>query len=214
MTVREIAAAAAVLLQADDVYAALTETVDTGVADATAPDTEQGASDTTETTEIAGGGDTIDTDADVRMLVKCVNMATAELCADGFPLCVTDAHAATDGFIPISAFTRVPSAVREVVKDGARVPFSVDSRGVRVSGGGTYKVTYAAVPNDAGLDETAETGALCDRNIAAYLTARNYCLITGRTDEASVWDQRYNAEAEKRRLTRRAALKGRKWLSI
>lgn len=210
MTVREIAAAAAVLLQADDVYAALTETTNTGVADATAPDNEQGA----DGAATAGGGDTIDTDADVRMLVKCVNMATAELCADGFPLCVTDALAATDGFIPISAFTREPSAVREVVKDGARVPFSVDSRGVRVSGVGTYKVTYAAVPKDAGLDETAETGALCDRNIAAYLTARNYCLITGRTDEASVWDQRYNAEAEKRRLTRRAALKGRKWLSI
>lgn len=180
MGVKDIAKAAAVILQADDIVSAL---------------------------EIGDYGD-----SDVCTLVKCINLATAELCTDGFPVCVSEVLPATKGFIALTLLSREPSGVREVTKDGVRVPFSVDPRGVRVSGDGMYTVVYDAVPKEVGLSDDAEVNALCDCNIAAYLTARNYCLITGRTDEASVWDQRYNAEAEKRRLTRRAKLKGRKWL--
>ena len=63
-----------------------------------------------------------------------------------------------------------------------------------------------------GADDELAVGAGADAEMLTYLAARNFCLITGRTDEASVWDQRYNAEAENKRLRRRATLPRRAWL--
>ena len=180
MTVREIARAAAVLLQADDISAALG-------------------------TAAAAGNE------DVRTLVSCVNLAAAELCADGFPLCYTEELSATNGVIPFSVLSHTPSRIVSVKRGGAAVPFAVDTQGVKVGSGGKHAVTYYAVPNERSLDQTVEVGALCDANVLAYYAARNYCLVTGRTDEASIWDQRGNAEAEKHRLARRAKLKRREW---
>lgn len=181
MTVREMARAAAVLLQADDITAALG------------------------TTAAAGN-------EDVRTLVSCVNLAAAELCADGFPLCYTEELSAANGVIPFSGLSHTPSRILAVKRDGAAVPFAADVQGVKVGSSGKHAVTYYAVPDERSLDQAVEVGAFCDANILAYYTARNYCLVTGRTDEASIWDQRGNAEAEKRRLARRAALKKREWI--
>lgn len=183
MTVRQIASTAAALLQADDMEAILESGDNTAALD----------------------------DADVKTLIKCVNLAAAELCADGFPLCYTQELAAENGIIGFGDFTALPSTVRAVVKNGAPARFAIDTRGIKVHGDGVYAVTYSAVPSDKNVDDEVEVGALCDGNIVAYLAARNFCLITGRTDEASVWDQRYTAEAEKRRLTRRATVAGRRW---
>ena len=153
-----------------------------------------------------------ETGDDVRVIAKCVNMAVAEMSGDGFPLCERQVLTARDGVIPLSSFSRAPTGVRETTADGKRVAFTVDSLGVHVPRDGEYCVTYCFAFKDSELDDKAELGALCDKYVATYLTARNYCLITGRTDEASIWDQRYNAEAEKLRLTRRARIQGRKWL--
>ena len=72
-------------------------------------------------------------------------------------------------------------------------------------------MTYTVSPEDKALDDTVTVGVLADEEMLAYLAARNYCIVTGRSDEASVWDQRYSSESEKKRLTRRAALCPRVW---
>lgn len=183
MTVKQIASAAAALLQADDITAAL---------DAATPD------DGTEAT--------MPTDPDTLTLIKCVELAAAELAADGFPLVFEETLAAANGIIPLAVFTRAPITVKSVKKGGSATAFSVDSRGVSVGGDGEYTVRYHASPETRALDEQADVSALCDISLVAYLASRDFCLITGRTDEASIWDQRYNAEAEKRRLARRSVL--------
>ena len=63
-----------------------------------------------------------------------------------------------------------------------------------------------------GVADEVELGAFAT-GLIEYLAARDYCLITGRTDEASVWDQRYNAEAENKRIRRRAVMPRRAWLA-
>lgn len=181
MTVRQIAASAAVLLQADDMESAL-------------------ASD-----------EEID-DADVKTLIKCVNLAAAELCLDGFPLCRTQEFSVTDRLIPLGAFESSPSAVRSVKRYGISVRYTLDSLGIKVPANGTYTVKYTVVPSDKNIDDDIEVGASVDEYTLVFLVCRDYCLITGRTDDAQIWDQRYNAEAEKKRLARRAALNGRSWL--
>ncbi|MCM1368005.1 MAG: hypothetical protein NC184_04260 [Roseburia sp.] len=203
MTVRQIAISAAALLQADDIEAALAaadeETTETG-----------------ETGENANGGtasqiSAID-DADVRTLIKCVNLAAAELCLDGFPICRTREFTVTDGVIPLAAFAEQPSSVRSVKRYGVSVRYMFDSLGLKVPANGAYTVKYTVVPSDKNLDDDVETGAAADECILLFLVCRDYCLITGRTDEAQIWDQRYGAESEKKRLSRRAQMGARAWI--
>ncbi|MCH5164801.1 MAG: hypothetical protein J1G01_00165 [Clostridiales bacterium] len=182
MTVREIAVSAAVLLQADDIEDLLCDS---------------------ETPEI--------TDADVKALIECVHLAAAEL-AGHFPILKTVTAECDDRFIPLDVFDGGIATVKEVKKNGDITRFGFDSRGVRVIGRGSYEVTYTSPYAPVELDEDVQVGAGVDREMLTYLTVRNYCLITGRTDEAGIWDQRYNDEAESKRIERRASLPKRRWI--
>lgn len=186
MTVRQIALSAAAILQADDIENVLAASGEDGEAEA------------------------ID-DADVLTLIKCVNLAAAELAAD-MPVLHTVTALAQGGVIAPKSFDGTVTAVKSVTRNGCSVPFTFTSRGVGVNCDGEYKVTYVKEYEDAALDSELALGAGADSQTLSYLTARNYCLVTGRTDEAAIWDQRYNAEAEKKRLARRARLPKRAWL--
>lgn len=186
MTVRQIALSAAAILQADEMEAVLAA---------------------------SGDGDEPDIidDADVLTLIKCVNLAAAELAAD-MPVLRTVTVRAEGGVIAPDCFDGTVASIKSVTHNGYTVPFAFTSRGVGVSGDGEYVVTYVKEYEDAAVDSEIELGAGADSRTLGYLTARNYCLVTGRTDEAAIWDQRYNAEAEKKRMARRARLPKRTWL--
>lgn len=190
MTVKDIASNAAIVLQADDIAELLER--------ATA------AEDTDERTAAS-------TDPDVKTLVKCVNLAVAELCTE-LPVVYATAATAEGGLIPLSALPAGLSTVRAVKRRGTAVHFTLSVRGIAVDGDGEYTVEYTLAPTDGDLTDEVALGVGADADVVCYLAARNYCLVTGRNDEASVWDQRYCAEAEKRRLLRRARLPKRAWV--
>ncbi len=151
-------------------------------------------------------------DPDIKALVKAVNMAANELASSGFPILRTDERVADDrGFIEIAALNEPPIAVREVRMDGERVPFALDGLHIVVGRRGKCEIVYAVAHRALTIDDPVEFGALVDSAVAEYLAARNYCLITGRTDEARIWDQLYASHTEPRRLTRRAKLPKRVW---
>lgn len=185
MTVKEIALSAAAVLQADDIAEAI-----------------KAYSSSEADTEL---------DSDAETLIKCVNLAAAEI-SDDFPTLVSVTAVAENGIIPLSALDDV-SCVKSVTdKRGGVTAFRVDSLGVKVARDGAYTVTYTQTPREHNLDDEVVLGVGIDANTAAYLAARDYCLITGRADDAAVWDQMYNNAAENRRLRRRATLPRRKFL--
>lgn len=184
MTVKEIALGVAALLQADDIEEQLLQD--------------------------EGEGEPSD-DPDVKLLLTCVNSAIAGLAADGFPLVFSQAAVAADGLIPYSALTRKPSLVKSVKRGDRFVTFGLTADGITVPFDGCFCVEYAVEPAEAGADDEAEVGEMCDRSMAVYLAARNYCLATGRTDEAQIWDQTYDAQSAYKRLARRAKLPARAW---
>ena len=183
MTVKQIAIETAELLQADDIAELLSATAGADAAD----------------------------DADVKTLVRCVCLAAAELNAD-FPVISTITATAEGGFIPLSAFGGTVSAVIKAERNGRPVRFTLDTRGVGVPADGEYTLTFTLAPSASGLDDELSVGAGVDAHTAVYLAARNYCLVTGRADDAAVWDQLYNADAATRRLRRRAVLPKRTFL--
>lgn len=188
MTVRNIAVSVARLLQADDIESILTQTDEDGELSSAAAD-----------------------DEDVKLLVACINSATCDIAADGFPICVTETHEARGGAIALSEFTRTPSTVRKICDKTGTVTFEQAKTEIIVPRDGVYDITFTVEPENAELDANLEMGAMCDRSMLAYMSARNYCLVTGRTDEATVWDQMYEAHTARKRLTRRARLPRRVW---
>lgn len=182
MTVKNIARAAAELLTADDVVATLN-----------------------------GDPDEAAADDEVKIFVKAVNTAAVNAANDGFPIVKTEAVRSSGGRIMFDAFTRTPSSVCSVEENGRFVAFGFDSRGITVPNDGEYSVTFTVEPESAELLAHVETGAGCDFSVLAFLTARNYCLMTGRTDEARVWDQMYDSALVRKRLARRCSLPVRVW---
>lgn len=184
MTLKEIALAAAGLLQADDVEALIVS---------------------------AGKPEEYMSDSDAKCLILCADLAVKEAAADGFPIVRETNVVAKNKRIPLTDFPHEFCAVKSLLLNGRRAAFSVDMRGITVPEDGTYTVVYAETPREIEPEDDVVIGAFADKTMLGYLTARDYCLITGRTDEASIWDQRYATESERIRLGRRAALPARKW---
>lgn len=158
---------------------------------------------------LESGEDSALEDTDVKTLLKCVWLAVSEAAVD-FPLLSTvDANSIGGriAFVGSEPFIYIKS----VERNGRAVPFTADGACVSVRCDGVYQVTYAVRPQDCAVDEAVTLGADADRDMIAYLCARNYCLATGRYDEAGVWDQRYCGEAERRRIRRRATMPAREW---
>lgn len=185
MTARQIALSATVLLQADDIE----ETIKTAIMNANVTALE----------------------ADSRTLVRCIDLALSEIRGDGFPFVCEVEKASENGEITLPELGTALTVLK-VARDGRSVPFEVRSSKIIVKTDGTYKISYSRTHSDiTSLDGVIDVGAFVTTELVAYLAARNYCLVTGRTDEASVWDQMYSAESQKRRLTRRARLPRRAW---
>ncbi len=183
MVLKNIVRAAAELLTADDVVAILDGEPDTAI-----------------------------DDDEVKIFMKAANTAVSNAATDGFPIVKTETLVSSGRVIALDAFSRAPDTVREVgTATGRKVAFAFDSRGVSVPEDGEYIVTYTAEPLEAKLEDEAETGAGCNFYMLAFLTARNYCLMTGRSDEAQVWDQLYDSALVKKRIARRASLPPRAW---
>ena len=153
----------------------------------------------------------LDTDPDGMLLTAAAKTAVYEIANDGFPAVDTVTAAAKGGLIPMEEIGGNVLYVISVAKGGGIVRFTTTPYGVKVGSDGEYVVTYCIRIGEIGYYDDIKTD-LAPPYVVAYRAARNYCLMTGRTDEASIWDGRYAEEAEKLRVRRRSHLPRRRWV--
>ncbi len=155
-----------------------------------------------------------DTDPDAKLLTAAAKTAVYEINGDGFPFIKTAEAQAENGEISFRSLGDGDAVyVVSVEKDGSFVGFASLPNGIAVGADGSYTVKYCAkVGNDLGYDSEINLGAQIGLYEIAYRAARNYCLMSSRPDEASVWDQRYIEQTEKLRFRRRAFLPRRRWV--
>ena len=152
-------------------------------------------------------------DPEAQLLIAAGKAAIFEINNDGFPYVLTTTVIAEKGVIRYSMLDEVVLYVISVRKDGENVKFTTVPNGIYVGGDGKYSVTYCNYRcGNFGLTDEISVADGVEEFVFAYRTARNYCLMVGRNDEASVWDQRYNEEAAKVRCRRRARLPRRQWI--
>ena len=101
--------------------------------------------------------------------------------------------------------------VASVTADGKAVPYTVDQTGIRVGAPGTYEVTYSPEIFNVEIYENFDVAPEVGFVMMMHLIARNYCMMSGRMEEAAMYDSRYNDFAEKIRLKCRAQIPVRRF---
>lgn len=135
--------------------------------------------------------------------------ALAEISRD-FPEVYIATVTAKNGVIPYSAIKANGTInVRRVEQNNRAVPFTTDYVNIYVRGVGQYTVAYSVDLFDADLSGELSVVREVSAPMLIQLTARNYCIMCGRMDEAAVYDSRYDEYAQSIRLKRRAHIPGR-----
>lgn len=144
-------------------------------------------------------------------LIRCVRSALAEAYNE-FPVLKSKTVAAKGRRILFSALSNKACVVRRAERDGRAIAFSTDTDGIRVPFDGEYTVYYSEAYAEGEVTSEVALSAWAGKELLAYLSARNYCLVTGRTDAASIWDQMYLQELHAKRILKRAHMPARKFL--
>lgn len=149
----------------------------------------------------------------VSKIVMAVNQAFSEISLR-FPIFIKKKLKPIGSVIPRcemsgdGAFT-----VASVTLNGEPVPYTVDFAGIHIDNpSATYEVTFSPEIFDIQLYDDMDVPSDVGFVMILYLIARNYCTITGRMEEAAVYDGRYNDCAEHVRLKRRARIPARKFV--
>lgn len=149
----------------------------------------------------------------VAKLQMAICDAVAEISID-FPVCMKKTlNTLADGSIPRSAVSKGGAfKVISVTDGGKQIPFTVDHIGIHIDNLGKYEVTYVPEVFEVSITDKIDVAPEVGFVMTMYLVARNYCMLSGRMEEAAMYDSRYNDRAEKIRLKRRARMPQRKFV--
>lgn len=150
---------------------------------------------------------------ELELLVRCCKLVLHELSVSDFPLKTEVTAEAVDGRI---GFSDLPENMLEIIsvrKGGRRLPFTEFYDCVTVPESGKCKVTCTLAHPDITLGGNAfYEGNKPSVGLVAYGIAREYCLISGMSDDAATWDNRFIARVEEESRPRREMrVKARTW---
>ncbi|MCL2061234.1 MAG: hypothetical protein FWH03_01225 [Firmicutes bacterium] len=149
-----------------------------------------------------------------KLLLSCARAVLLEIAAEFVPLTRTANVAARNGKIPYADISKDLVEIISVKKAGRAVLFSSDYDGAHVFSDGIFEVTYAFLPNTENPDAALAyaNGKVNARN-AGYGVAAEYCIRTGQTDDAALWDKRYKDAMVAAAVRRReSCVARRRWL--
>ncbi|MCH5154745.1 MAG: hypothetical protein J1F71_05985 [Clostridiales bacterium] len=148
-------------------------------------------------------------DDNTERIFRALKDALSEVSRD-FPKMYRATVTAKNGVIPYSAIKANGTIyVKRVEQNKRNVPFTTDYINIYVRGDGQYTVAYTVDCFDADLSDELPTVREVGAPMLMHLTARNYCIMCGRMDEAAVYDSRYDEYAQSLRLKRGAHIPGR-----
>lgn len=146
-----------------------------------------------------------DSARDLDILLRCCNLILGEWSQGDFPLKTTAVLCAKQGKIAYADFDRKVTDISAVEQNGKRLPVQMYYDGITVPAEGMCTVTYTFAPPTVALDDVSPyAGDRPSVRLAAYGIAREYCLISGMTENAAVWDNRYVACLQDEANTKRA----------
>ena len=127
------------------------------------------------------------------ILVRCCNLVLQEL-SESFPLRGHTEAAIREGGISYAALPPRITHVYGVEQNGKRLAFTEEIDRIAVRGRGKATVKYCVRPPVVGVADVSPYPAdVPSARLLSYGIAREYCLISGMTDDAALWDGRFTA---------------------
>lgn len=220
MTIGECALSACKLLQLDEAATEIENAVLIDNADASGNNTasangngasgNNAASDNTDNAD-ASANDGLSEDA--QLIIDCVKSTVEEIADEFIPLMRVATATAVDREIVLSDLDENVNRVFSVKSGERERAFKCRYDRLIVPQDGEYAVAFSVAPTFGTLnDDICYTHSLISTRIIAFGVARDFCIITGRTDEANVWEQRFKAALESKLSTKKfIKLKRRGW---
>ena len=156
------------------------------------------------------------TDArELEQLVSCAHSVVNEVACEYVQMLQSDSVlSGSEGKIPYGKLSHSVVEVISICSGKYKTPFRPYFGGLDVGKAGEYTVTYAYAPNISDLSDTFDfgNGKVTPRNIG-YGIAAEYCIRTGETAAAVLWDKRYKDSLQAAvRRGREQKVRPRRWI--
>jgi len=175
MTIREIIYNAAIYGQIDEVILAIENNELLSNQDGTLSSS-------------SGNKDAADT---ANRLVRCANLVLGEIASEYLPLVKTEIVTSVDGLITFESLTENLIDVVKLTKNGNKQGYKLKHDGIVVPNG-RYQLEYNYYPKKYKYEESiGYKSAVITTRVIAYGVITEYCIISGLTDDAVMWDRRF-----------------------
>ena len=156
---------------------------------------------------------TEESEQEISRLVRIANLVISETVREYLPLKTKEKITVTsDGFKYSSLKKRFADVYSVSDGQGKNVPIKCYYDFFTLPSPGEYEITYSYVPDPLALDDEAELGRLCER-VLAYGICAEYCVISGESEGAILWDGRFKDALFMRRENKyEKRVAKRKWL--
>ncbi len=147
------------------------------------------------------------------ILTRCCNLVIGELAESDFPLKTKCELNASAGRVNYADFGKKVTDILSVAGDGKRLPFKEYFDCFTVPYYGKVEVSFTFAPEFTPLNGVSPySGNKPSARLVAYGIAREYCLISGMTDDAAMWDGRFSAAATEQAYARGSkTVPARRW---
>lgn len=128
----------------------------------------------------------------IDLLVKCGNLVICEVAESYVPMKKIEPITSKNKIIDLGKLSRKVIDIYSLKLGAQRVKFKQLAEGLMVENDGEYNIEYSYSPSMAVLrGEIESPGNKLSERIAGYGMACEYCLISGMTDDAVLWDKRF-----------------------
>ena len=130
--------------------------------------------------------------SEIEILKKCYNLVIAEIASDYCPLRAEEEVNFTDGEFSLASLSNDICKIVKLTKpNGKAVKFELFGDNLR-SELDTGLLTYEYIPAEQTYTDTAITfGGRVPSRVIAYGIAREFSLVSGLFEDASVWESRF-----------------------
>ena len=142
-------------------------------------------------------------------LLRCYNFVENEVALDYFALKKEETVQITENKIYYNDLTAAPVNIRKVVCGGSVQRFAAYPAYIYLPDGwvGTASVVYDYIPSTkttfVATSEFSDKGV--PARLLAYGVSAQYCLVSGETGRAAVWDKKFRDALRAKNLLRRTA---------
>lgn len=141
------------------------------------------------------GGATIP-DEEKNYLLRCVNLVAGDLAMHAVPLVKSKTVAVTQGFVMYAMIDKnLTEVVSLATRQGKKVRFTPYSNRL-LAEDGIYVVTYKYLPGTLTEEDDLPFPAAVGVKAVVYGVACEYCIISGRNNEAVKWQTLFLKELE------------------